>query len=403
MATVAKETKMEKVERILAETPDLPTAEIAARVGCDPGTVARAKARVAEKANEPVELGLESLDLDAGTQMRPAMDERREAEFADLMAEGVAFDPIEVYDVGGRLVPTDGFHRIAAAIRAEFETIRAVVRRGTLDDARRAAARANARGTLPRCPETCRNAVWAICGLDGPDRTPMYYAREAGVNAITAAKYVQQFRDANGLGPAETRIGRDGKEHPARKPKAAPEAPRGLSPDNPPGNGHVETYPPGDVPFDDEVLDDDAETVVIRPNIPAPAAKAEDREQKQAEEDRRWLENDLTREGKKPVRPRLSEACRRIFDRAALRYRRWSESPTCVEARKLLRSIIEDRKVSGDGDDPFSLAASAFLRIEHPRDWPICNICKGSGFADGHKCEKGKPDFGCGGCGFKLR
>lgn len=380
MATVMTTgmNKMEQAMAILADMPDKATAEIVKEVGCDPGTVARARLRLVGKASEPVMLAIDAIDLDQGTQMRPDLNETRELEFAALMADGVVFDPPEVYEISpDHYVLTDGFHRVAAAMRAGIEEIACIIKKGTLDDAMRAAARANAKGTLPRCPKTIRNAILTIIELDGPNHLPAYFAKETGSHPLTAQKVLLEYCGRTGHALPDKLPDAIGKMRASPKPKEKEVQPstRCLEP----ANGHASK---ADIPFDEEEEGDDE--IVVEP-------PGEDRAMLKAQEERDWLES-LSRDGNPSVRDTLPDADREKFDRAALRYRKVMESSTVREAFKLIRTAIGDRKSGSWDGDPFSILMSRAVNVGHPRDWVKCHA------HEGVNCQK--P--GCFGVGFKL-
>src|SRR5437879_4689616 len=82
-----------------------------------------------------VELPLELLRLDGGTQGRVATDPTIVSEYAALMSEGVAFPAIRVWHDGQHYWVADGFQRIAAAKLAGRMHLPADILSGTLEDA----------------------------------------------------------------------------------------------------------------------------------------------------------------------------------------------------------------------------------------------------------------------------
>lgn len=67
--------------------------------------------------------------------VRASIDEETVAEYAEAMSEGAVFPPIELYDVGGKIVIVDGWHRYMAAVKCGFVDIQATTRKGTPDEA----------------------------------------------------------------------------------------------------------------------------------------------------------------------------------------------------------------------------------------------------------------------------
>lgn len=102
---------------------------------------------------------LTDLVLNAGTQPRAARDEATVSRYAEDMAAGAEFPPIVVFHDGQQHILADGFHRVAAALKAGWHTLPADIRQGDVRDAILYAAGANATHGLPRSSEDVRRAV----------------------------------------------------------------------------------------------------------------------------------------------------------------------------------------------------------------------------------------------------
>ncbi len=96
---------------------------------------------------------------DGGAQMREEMKPDVVREYADEMAAGASFPPVEVYHDGSIYWLADGFHRVAAARKLERQTIEAEVREGTARDAIIHGIGANASHGLRRTQADKRRAV----------------------------------------------------------------------------------------------------------------------------------------------------------------------------------------------------------------------------------------------------
>ena len=77
-----------------------------------------------ESAVEILEIPLDSLVLDPNLNLRDRLDDFTVERYADSWQR---LPPITVYDVDGRLLLSDGFHRHAAAVMLGKRTIRAEV------------------------------------------------------------------------------------------------------------------------------------------------------------------------------------------------------------------------------------------------------------------------------------
>ena len=88
--------------------------------------------------NKPkiVNLKIELIRVDGGTQIREKINERTVEEYAEDMKEGTVFPPIVVFkDSSGNHWLSDGFHRLLAAAMAERNEISVEVREGSLRNA----------------------------------------------------------------------------------------------------------------------------------------------------------------------------------------------------------------------------------------------------------------------------
>jgi len=94
-------------------------------------------APVANKATRIERLVLANLTLDPNLQVRGRCDGRTIDEYAALMAADPPeeFDPIDVFDVGGKFYLAHGWHRYYAALRAKLETIACSIIEGTMEEA----------------------------------------------------------------------------------------------------------------------------------------------------------------------------------------------------------------------------------------------------------------------------
>lgn len=111
---------------------------------------------------EPLLLSL--IRRDGGTQPRAALDPATVESYAEAARAGAEFPPVIVFYDGTDHWLADGFHRVAAHERAEFEEIIAEIRPGTRRDAVLYACGANATHGLRRSNEDKRRAVLLLLG-----------------------------------------------------------------------------------------------------------------------------------------------------------------------------------------------------------------------------------------------
>lgn len=88
-------------------------------------------------------LNIKDICIDAGTQVRSAIDEDVVMEYAESIKEGAVFPAIEVVFDGIENYLTDGFHRYHANLKLGKASIEAIVINGTLRDAKLLSYKAN--------------------------------------------------------------------------------------------------------------------------------------------------------------------------------------------------------------------------------------------------------------------
>lgn len=111
-----------------------------------------------------MQLSIDRIRIDGGTQPRARIDEHLVSEYQQAMADGAEFPPVVVFQDGVENWLADGFHRFHAARRLEKETILADARSGTLRDAILYSVSANAAHGLRRTNEDKRRAVMTLLG-----------------------------------------------------------------------------------------------------------------------------------------------------------------------------------------------------------------------------------------------
>lgn len=173
-------------------------------------------------------IDIRKIRIDGDTQPRVKIDESTVNEYAEDMAAGVKFPPVEVYYDGSNYWLADGFHRVLAAGRAGKENIAAVVHKGTQSDARWAALGANKDHGLRRTNDDKRKAV-KVALQTKPELSNPAIAEHVGVSHTMVANYrpseVEKFSTSKNseIDSASTpykRTGIDGKKYPAQqKPK----------------------------------------------------------------------------------------------------------------------------------------------------------------------------------------
>ncbi|MEO6807659.1 MAG: ParB/RepB/Spo0J family partition protein [Isosphaeraceae bacterium] len=158
-----------------------------------------------------LDLPLDDLVLDPTLNLRDQLNNEAVERYRDSWDW---MPPVTVFEVDGRWLLADGFHRHAAAVIANRKTIQADVKVGTFDEAMDFVAGANLRHGLPLTRAERRRAVEVKLRLchDQSDRS---LAETLSVSRDLIAKVRRQLTEAGQIPIGNTRVGADGKVYPA--------------------------------------------------------------------------------------------------------------------------------------------------------------------------------------------
>ena len=194
------------------------------------------------------ELPMDDLVLDPNLNLRDRLDEFTVERYTEAWGQ---MPPVTVFEVEGRWLLADGFHRHAAAVQLGRRTVAAEVRPGTFADALDHSATVNLAHGLPLSRPERRRAVDIKLRLhhDWSDRR---LAETLGVGRELVAKIRRDLIEAGQVPNAPGRIGADGKVYPSaglpRDPnERLPKGPLSGQ-DDPRDRGGRESDPP---PWDD--------------------------------------------------------------------------------------------------------------------------------------------------------
>lgn len=107
---------------------------------------------------------IDKIRRNGGTQARDGLNEATVEDYAEAMLAGAVFPPVTVYHDGDVYWLADGFHRVAAASRAQFDAIHCKVVQGNQREAVLYACGANHAHGLRRTREDKRRAVQRLLG-----------------------------------------------------------------------------------------------------------------------------------------------------------------------------------------------------------------------------------------------
>jgi hypothetical protein len=150
-----------------------------------------------------VNLALDQIRMDGGTQARAQMDWAAIDEYAEAMKEGAEFPPVIVYYDGSAYWLADGFHRVRAAEKAGLAEIVADIRQGTRRDAVLCSVGANALHGVRRTNRDKRLAITVL--LNDPEWVKCSdneIARLTGTSfylASTTRKSLSNFESDDGI------------------------------------------------------------------------------------------------------------------------------------------------------------------------------------------------------------
>src|SRR3989442_6593104 len=115
------------------------------------------RAKDTSRANHPKRLKIDDINISAAVQIRARLNQDAITQYTDIFDQ---LPPVDVYDVQRHgLVLADGWHRLEAAKRLNRDSVLAVVRKGTLQDAMAWAVIANVKHGQPLTRQERYDAV----------------------------------------------------------------------------------------------------------------------------------------------------------------------------------------------------------------------------------------------------
>jgi len=202
-----------------------------------------------EATMEIRDVTVDDLVLDPNLNLRDRLDEFTVERYVESWGR---IPPITVFDVDGRWLIADGFHRHASAIKLGRKIIPAEIREGTFVDALDFVAGVNLFHGLPLTRAERRRAVEVKLRLHA-EWSDRRLADELGSGRELIARVRKQLVDSGQLPASATRVGADGKIYPSAGLPRDPNEnlPRGKAiaqQDDPRDRGKSEADP---APWDD--------------------------------------------------------------------------------------------------------------------------------------------------------
>jgi hypothetical protein len=206
---------------------------------------------MAEAIMDIRDVPVDDLVLDPNLNLRDRLDDFTVERYVEAWER---MPPVTVFEVDGRWLLADGFHRHAAAVKLGRRTMPAEIRQGAFNDALDFVAGVNLFHGLPLTRSERRRAVEVKLRLhhDWSDRR---LSEELGASRELIAKTRKMLSEGGQIPASSTRIGADGKTYPsAGLPKDPNEhLPKGrpiAQQDDPRDRGGREADP---APWDDAV------------------------------------------------------------------------------------------------------------------------------------------------------
>jgi hypothetical protein len=148
-----------------------------------------------------MQLSLDQIRLDGGTQPRAEVLVSVVEEYAEQMREGAMFPPVVVFHDGSDYWLADGFHRVAAALRARpAEPIDVEVLQGTQSDAQWYSYGVNKSHGLRRTNEDKERAVnAALRHPGGASKSDREIADHVGVHYVTVSRHRAKLQSSGAM------------------------------------------------------------------------------------------------------------------------------------------------------------------------------------------------------------
>jgi len=157
------------------------------------------------------ELPVDDLVVDSNLNLRDRLDQETVERYDEAWDR---MPPVAVFEVDGRWLLTDGFHRHASAVRREQRMITAEVHIGSFADALDYASTANLSHGLPLTRAERRRVVETKLRIH-PDWSDRRLSDELAIGRDLISRVRKQLVEAGQLPSSAVRVGADGKTYPS--------------------------------------------------------------------------------------------------------------------------------------------------------------------------------------------
>lgn len=210
--------RIEEVPSTAQPLPVWPATQDTYRTNTPPATETTGPATAPPAALR--ELKIADIVMDAGTQIRVALNEGTIIEYSERMLAGDKFPPADVFFDGKGYYLADGFHRVLAAKRANLSVFACNVHPGAADRGLWFALAANRRNGLQRTTADKQRAI-ELAFNKFPEKTQQQIAEQVGCSQQYVAKIQNQLTTSCKLKLPAVRRGQDKKAYRTkRKPRA---------------------------------------------------------------------------------------------------------------------------------------------------------------------------------------
>jgi hypothetical protein len=180
-------------------------------MGCVDAEIEAKVPPLAEAIMDIRNVPVDDLVLDPNLNLRDKLDDFTVERYIEAWER---LPPVTVFEVEGRWLLADGFHRHAAAVKLGRRMMPAEIRGGTFSDALDFVAGVNLFHGLPLTRSERRRAVEIKLRLHH-DLSDRRLSEELGVSRELVAKTRKNLIDAGQVPASSTRIGADGKTYPS--------------------------------------------------------------------------------------------------------------------------------------------------------------------------------------------